>query len=93
MGLGLAVVLACGHEEVRVTFVPESCPEAPEPEQVRVYEECYESLACKKAQHVMHIRNTRLDERMDECEARGNSYVDCMHWIFGYLPEGVEDVP
>ena len=78
------LVTGCGHEAVEPTLVPEVCPpqNCPPPEVEYIYRE---PLECKEARKVMRFRNARLDERMDECEAKGNSYVDCTHWVFGYF--------
>jgi hypothetical protein len=80
-------VLPCRPEPEVVGSEPEPdpCPEVSCPAS-EVQEVVVDSLECRKAKHVLTIRNARLDERMDECEARGNSYVDCSHWVFGYLP-------
>lgn len=79
-------LMACGHQPVQVTLSPEVCPAPPhighEPEPV-----CYAALECQEAQKKLEIRNAKLEQRMDECEAKGNDYVDCTHWVFGYLPE------
>lgn len=79
------VMVACGHEPVGLTVVPERCAA---PIQSRVLAHvCFESPECEESQRILGFRNAHLDERMGECEAAGNSYLDCLYWVLG-SPQG-----
>lgn len=86
----VAAVLSCRHEVASSRNPSARCPgesACPEPEVLveRVYAD---PLECREAKRILTIRNARLEERLDQCEAKGNRLVDCMRWVFGYLPEG-----
>ena len=83
-----SMMIACGHEPIELTVVPEPCPtqSCPPPKTEYIY---VEPLECQRARRVMRYRNAKLDERMGQCEAAGNNYVDCMRWVFGYY-EGAD---
>ena len=92
MGMGRAalvvsMLVACGHEPVELTVVPETrcptqiCP-SPKTEYVSV-----EAPECKEARKVLRFRNAKLKERMDECDAAGNNVVSCMRWVFGHYED------
>lgn len=85
VGTAVVALLSCRPEDEPVEPEPTRCPEVecPAPEVEHVH---YDSLECRKSKHLLGIRNARLEERMGECAAQGNSYVDCRHWVFGYLP-------
>lgn len=42
-----------------------------------------ENPECKKAIKVLKYRNTRIEERFDEC-SRNNKEVECLRWVYGY---------
>jgi len=44
-----------------------------------------ESIECKKAMKINEFRNSKIEERMNECMEEVNDYIKCTHWVFGYI--------
>lgn len=87
--VSLVALLACTPRPVEVTFTPEPCPVVECPVSGTEYVFVKSSM-CTKAEKVLQTRNRNIEQRMDECVAKANEYVDCLRWVFG---EPKEDLP
>lgn len=75
----LFVATGCA-QPIQLTIKPDVCPACPDPVMV-------ETIECTRAHKVLEIRKNKHMERLDECEQNGNKVLDCIHWVYGYVPE------
>jgi hypothetical protein len=86
--LAAVLGLACSSapEPARATSRPASqtCPTCPPQTTKTVY---VIDPDCHYVRRELKFRNARIEERVDQCEAAGNSFVQCSRWVFGYIED------